>query len=247
MSEFEKSTPDLTEDLVKRVIQVVDKGLTAGEGKPIPGQMCVEAAVAYAFGEPHSDHPKCVSEAVRNVKIGLNDVEGWGTSRTRAAGLRRVAVAQLGSEGVIKASIFYDELDKLIKQRFATDDAVTEAFKTVPTLNLTDTYAVKQFLITVERALNKRAKVNVRDQGVAFAVGQVSGLRGLERNLIAAEITTQALVNLGSPGAKFLYLTNTPEGGFGEPQAGGYKVAAKPEPQTLADLNDLEDEDGEDI
>ena len=60
-------------EFVKRLLGVVDAGLCQGLGNPIPGRMCVEAAVCYALGEPHGDRPSCVSDAVRAAKIGLND------------------------------------------------------------------------------------------------------------------------------------------------------------------------------
>lgn len=81
----------------QRVLAAVDKGLTSGVGQPIPGQMCVEAAVCFAFGEGHDDEPLCVNREVRNWKISLNDAAGWSGKKARAKGLRRIAIAQLGS------------------------------------------------------------------------------------------------------------------------------------------------------
>ena len=58
--------------------------------------MCVEAAVCYAYDLPHSDKPPCVGNAVREFKIRLNDCN-WSSSKARARGMRRIAIAQLGS------------------------------------------------------------------------------------------------------------------------------------------------------
>ena len=69
------SKPLIDEQLCSKVIKMVDKGLTRGQGSPIPGQMCVEAAVCYAMGLPHSDSPPCVGRAVRSFKIDLNDAQ----------------------------------------------------------------------------------------------------------------------------------------------------------------------------
>ena len=80
----------------KKVVALVDKGLVSGLGNPRPGEMCVEACVCYALGLPHGDDPKCVSPALRKLKITLNDYS-WSTNSARAKGLRRLAVAQLGS------------------------------------------------------------------------------------------------------------------------------------------------------
>src|SRR5690349_4673650 len=87
---------NLNEDVAKKVLETVDAGLCRGMGEPVPGQMCVEAAVCYALGLPHSDNPPCVGEAIRSFKIQLND-SCWSSNAARAKGMRRVAVAQLGS------------------------------------------------------------------------------------------------------------------------------------------------------
>lgn len=87
---------EITLDQARRVLEVVDAGLSDGIGKPVPGQMCVEAAVCYALGQPHSDEPPCVNDAVRRFKIRLND-SPWSSNEARAAGMRRLAIAQLGT------------------------------------------------------------------------------------------------------------------------------------------------------
>lgn len=89
----------------RKVLHLVDKGLTCGFGDPVPGQMCVEAAVCYAMGLPHGDNPKCVSASVRRFNIELNDLR-WSSNKARARGLRRVAIAQLGSNGVVNDAEF---------------------------------------------------------------------------------------------------------------------------------------------
>ena len=89
-------TLTITEPLIRKLLATVDAGLTAGLGVPTPGKMCVEAAIAFALGEPHSDGPTCVHPVVRAGKIALNDC-AWSSDLARAKGLRRVAIAQLGS------------------------------------------------------------------------------------------------------------------------------------------------------
>ncbi len=91
---------EINETLACKVLTVVDAGLVNGVGEPTPGKMCVEAAVCYAMGLPHGDQPTCVSPALRALKLRLNDSE-WSSPATRAAGMRRLAVAQLGSAGVL--------------------------------------------------------------------------------------------------------------------------------------------------
>jgi hypothetical protein len=94
------TSTEVTLETARKVAEVVGKGLCAGMGKPEPGKMCVEAAVCYAMGLPHSDEPPCVSDAVRAAKIRLNDSK-WSSDRARGAGMLAVAVGQLGSKGVV--------------------------------------------------------------------------------------------------------------------------------------------------
>lgn len=90
---------EITSDKVVKILEVVDQGLCKNMGRPKPGHMCVEAAVCYALGFPHSDKPNCVSKAVRWFKIYLNDAK-WTSNQARAKGLRKLAVAQLGSKEI---------------------------------------------------------------------------------------------------------------------------------------------------
>ena len=110
----------ITRALAQKVLRVVSKGLSYGlhdigdctkgwdyrRNRPKPGFMCVEAAVCYAMGEEHSDSPKCVAPTVRNWKIGFNDELPWNNKKERARGLRRLAIAQLGSKGIVTAHEF---------------------------------------------------------------------------------------------------------------------------------------------
>ncbi|HSW84259.1 MAG TPA: hypothetical protein VLH12_12325 [Usitatibacter sp.] len=98
-------TIEITETIARKVLETVDFGLCSGVGKPVPGQMCVEAAVCYALGLPHGDDPSCVSRALRSFKIKLNDAD-WSSNETRANGLRRLALIQLGSAGHLDAPEF---------------------------------------------------------------------------------------------------------------------------------------------
>src|SRR5208337_5641697 len=95
----------ITKTIARKVLDTVDAGLVGGVGVPVPGRMCVEAAVCYALGLPHGDNPKCVAPALRALKIRLND-SNWSSPASRAAGMRRLAVAQLGSAGVLDEKEF---------------------------------------------------------------------------------------------------------------------------------------------
>src|SRR5271157_6118985 len=95
----------ITEVIARKVLSTVDAGLVGGVGIRVPGQMCVEAAVCYALGLPHGDDPGCVAPALRALKIRLNDAV-WSSNQARARGLRRLAVAQLGSTDVLDETEF---------------------------------------------------------------------------------------------------------------------------------------------
>ncbi|MBL8271964.1 hypothetical protein, partial [Steroidobacter sp.] len=79
--------------------------MSEGFGRREPGQMCVEAVVCCALGLPHGDDPGCVAEWLRCLMIQLNDC-AWSSPHARACGLRRAALVQLGSKGVLNESEF---------------------------------------------------------------------------------------------------------------------------------------------
>jgi hypothetical protein len=103
---------EITETIARKVLSVVDLGLSSGLGNRRPGEMCVEAAVCYALDLPHGDDPACVSRALRSLKIRLND-SSWSSKKARAAGLRRLAVAQLGSRDHLDDKEFGRRVAKL--------------------------------------------------------------------------------------------------------------------------------------
>ena len=108
---------EITREIAIKVRDTVDAGLVKGKGIQIPGQMCVEAAVCYAMGLPHSDEPPCVSAAVRSLKIGLND-SAWSSDEIRGRGMRRLALAQLGSAGTVDDAEFNRRVIEVIIRRF---------------------------------------------------------------------------------------------------------------------------------
>jgi hypothetical protein len=91
---------EVTRAHAEKIVELLGHGLSSGLGTPEPGKMCVEALVCYALGLPHGDDPDCVSPALRSLKISLND-KPWSSPQARANGLRRLAVAQLGSAGAL--------------------------------------------------------------------------------------------------------------------------------------------------
>ena len=103
-------------DTARRLLEIVDAGLCAGPGYPKPGNMCAEAAVCYALGQPHGDQPTCVHPTVRAHMISLND-SSWSDDQARAKGLRRVAIAQLGTADTLDGEQFKREFRVAAIQR----------------------------------------------------------------------------------------------------------------------------------
>ena len=87
----------ITREIATKVRDTVDAGLVAGVGVPKRGEMCVEAAVCFALGLPHSDNPPCVHSSIRALKIALNDAN-WSSNAARTKGMRKLAILQLGTD-----------------------------------------------------------------------------------------------------------------------------------------------------
>ena len=97
---FSEGIMQITLEIATKVRDTVAAGLVKGAGNPVPGQMCVEAAVCYALGLPHGDDPQCVARSLRSLKIAINDAQ-WSSPQARAHGLRKLALLQLGSAGAM--------------------------------------------------------------------------------------------------------------------------------------------------
>jgi hypothetical protein len=218
-----KPVDEINEAAALRVLTLVGRGLTHGLGEPKPGQMCVEAAVAYGMGYDHNDKPECVSEAISEFKITLNDRKWVGAytgsdskkSRrseelARARGLRAVAIAQLGSAQFNE----YAFSEALVK---AFLDRVIVAYASRVGIKGAKARAVNSSLLS---ALTESARS--LDDGVSAPYADLDSLVGNlgERALrllqpkngrnrkpaFMASIAVDALTRLGTKGSKYLYL-----------------------------------------
>jgi hypothetical protein len=183
----------ITREIAAKVLAVVDKGLSDGLGDPTPGKMCIEAAVCYALGEPHRDDPSCVDDDVRAFKIVLNDCGGWANNKARARGMRRLAIAQLGSNTIEKARQF-EQLVADSALRRMSGPLVEEI--------------IKHGDGDAKACLTRLVNFSIEGVGGDFEqfVCSVidSGIK--DANLLLADIGLQALIKLKSPGVKFLGL-----------------------------------------
>ena len=179
----------ITEPLVRKLLSVVDVGLVAGMGTPEPGKMCVEAAISYALGEPHSDGPSCVDPVVRAGKIALNDC-AWSTSSARAIGMREVAIAQLGSKGVIDQAKYV----RLLAQ-YTMDEIVTLA-------EHASAYAAK----AAGHASAYAAEAEHAAEADTYAAEAAAECDADFPLRLSAQLMVRALRECGSPGCEWLWL-----------------------------------------
>ena len=189
----------VNEDFARKVLRVVDAGLIDGVGEPDPGKMCVEAAVSFASGEKHTDGPICVARWLRSWKIRLNDTIGWSNDKIRAKGLRRVAIAQLGT---------FKNLD--------TDASRTKFFK------LLEAECLKIMKEPFQKATNIKGLAHILrcvDMEIeGFSIHSNDSIKDYlkvthpawdEDDCLSAiaEMAVQVLIKMKAPGTKFLYLT----------------------------------------
>jgi hypothetical protein len=93
---------------VAKFDSILARGLSRGIGEK-GGQACIEAAVCETLGLERGDNPKCVADSVRKFKMALNDA-CWSSASARAAGLRSLGLAQLGSLGAVNDAEFTQRL-----------------------------------------------------------------------------------------------------------------------------------------
>ena len=220
---------EITRELAAKVLNVVDAGLSIGRGRSEPGHMCVEAAVCFALGLPHSDKPPCVAAVVRDIKVHINDCGGWESGSRRAAGLRRLAIAQLGSVDVDRKS-FINMFNTMLVQEIipmsfniepmpADPEKLLEILNAktlksiIPTENeymycdhtLRLVYQVMKFDIGDNRIDNW---VNIMD-GLLYRITVTKAkLRPVRARL--CEAIVEILIELKSPGCDFLDLAPKP-------------------------------------
>lgn len=204
---------EVNEAICKRVLAVVDKGLVGGIGEPVPGEMCVEAAVAYAYGERHTDKPKCVNSTLSDFKISLNDDLNWENDDQRAKGLRRLAIAQLGTKG---SGFKFSTFKRLLQEKL---EAVIFEYGVKPYLNgLTKALASKKKLDVILGEIASLEDMNTDDLGFSI-YGPESMVDALEnsqnisddKKILLCEIVVQVLVQMNTPGSRYLYLTKAPK------------------------------------
>ena len=149
-----------------KVYEYVNAGLVSGLGNAVPGQMCIEAAICLAMGEPHGDTPSCVGEQDRALSIPLNDAK-WSSDKARADGMRRLAIAQLGSRDLSKAQ--QTEWLRLVIEGVIRKIVPLALRAAAPLQKEPHKSALEQAAVNCEQSHNRTAADAARDAAYAAA------------------------------------------------------------------------------
>jgi hypothetical protein len=197
----------LNEDIARKVLTAVDAGLVRGLGTQAPGKMCVEAAVCYAMGLPHGDEPTCVSPALRKFKIGLNDAY-WSSDSARARGMRRLAIAQLGSAGALDdirfVTLLAAKAGEWAQGAKSTCSSAAAAAADADAARAADAAAAAY---GPRYAAYAAAAAAYAAAAAAFAAAFAAGAARDTALSKFAEDVVQILIEMKAPGCAFLYLT----------------------------------------
>ena len=205
---------EITKEIAVKVLSIVDAGLSSGVGQREPGFMCVEAAVCYALDLPHGDDPGCVAETLRSLKIRLND-SAWSSKQARAKGLRRLAVAQLGSKGYLDEIEFRKRLVDLAFRksvpaalRSAASVCKDEGHKAAlcEAANRCEKEGTRQAAFDARAIAN--AAADAAADADAYAAAYAARKSARDKSLADyAEDVVQILIEMKAPGCEWLSLT----------------------------------------
>jgi hypothetical protein len=227
---------EINELVCTRILGVVDYGLCKGLGEPVPGNMCVEAAINYAFSNEHSDDAHCESQYLREFKISINDLD-WSSNESRAKGLRRLAIASLGTDENFDGEEFKNKQSRLLISKYFVNILKFAARRVRPEYKSSilraalrcERYGTEQEAEYVWSTyqytfLEAGVRIGVRSTGYTVnheplvTIGSIA--RAWKHNLATefldellseyAEDMVQILIKMKTPGSKYLYLTELP-------------------------------------
>ena len=196
--------------LVPKFDAILSRGLCTGLG--VRGeQECIEAAVCEVLGLPHGDNPEeYVSAAVRSYKIALNDVASWSSPHARAAGLRDLGLAQIGSRGVVDDLEFSRRLAEqhirvlipaLFRELFPNQKALLDAAKLCEAEGTHKAAYAARAAADVAAYAARAAAAYAADVAGAAAYAAGAADRYLR---LSASIALQVLIDLKSPGTAWI-------------------------------------------
>lgn len=207
----------VTVEVARKVLAVIDAGLMKGIGSPDPGKMCVESAVCYTLGLPHSDKPTCVGESVRPFIIIINEAN-WSTNKARAMGMRKLAIAQLGSDSIEQVAFSKIVVEQTIRQIIPLVLRMAASRSTHHGLDFEKAAlrcekegtaaAVKNALKVADVAASSATYAAITAIADIVAAAAAAAADNDDKLLLlACKIGLDALVMLKSPGCELLFLT----------------------------------------
>ncbi len=198
---------------IKKFDTLVARGFSSGLGDR-DGQMCVEAAICYALDLPHGDDPECVGHSVRSYKIRLNDAE-WSSPQARAAGLRDLGIAQIGSRGIVDDTEFSTRLCEktirvlipaLFREIFSDGDCLAAADRCEKegSADSAARAASAAWADSADRAASA-AWAAARADSAAWAAARADSAAWADKYLLlSASLALETLRELKSPGCAFI-------------------------------------------
>lgn len=203
----EKELKVIDINVVKRVIALANQGFVSGLGNDEPGMMCVEAAVSYAMGADTDDGPTCVAPVLRSYKISLNDQIGWDDDMSRGKGLKRIAIAQLGTNKKFRDEVFLKHVNEIFGElvKAPIKAKLEQALKGI---NQTEWYDLVKIL-SGDDSLMPGDLLSDAINDSEDLVNRIGEAFSLSTNMdlcVAAEIMVQALIRMKSEGSKYLFL-----------------------------------------
>ena len=194
--------------------EILGRGLSLGLGEQ-GGQVCIEAAVCEVLGLTHSDDPQCITQAVRNFKLILNDSK-WSSPEVRAKSLRDLGLAQLGSLGVVNGEEFDKRmaektirviLPKLFRELWPEDEKMLAvALRCEQEGTKEAAKAAAKAAFSFPSSAFSFAVTCCNDRAAAWAAGDAAGTAANSDEYLnlSAQLALETLRELESPGIKFL-------------------------------------------
>ncbi len=170
--------------------------------------MCVEAAVCYALGQTHGDQPDCVGYAVNCVKIMINDRGCWLSDMDRAKGMRRLAVAQLGSRALDQYGFAKRLVIRVVNDLYKVD------YKTLDECVRHVQYNPHDWrMTTLESCIHMQSIITWNSMAVKEVVMQIVKPYMYGRAMLnrLSDIIIAVLTDMDCPGCEFLPLCDGDE------------------------------------
>jgi hypothetical protein len=192
----------VTAERVKKILGVIDAGLISGLGEAKPGHMCVQAAINFADGKPHGDKLECEASFVGQRKIRLNDA-AWSSNSARTAGMKRLAIAGLGSLSVNRRQWFKYIAEQRIRRVLPV--LIGLAIARFPK----EADALNALSVRCRDEGTREAAIAVRDKFRGTAAAAYAAAADRDRILqLEAEITVEACIACETEGSKWLDLVS---------------------------------------